>query len=224
MIEPDTDSKAETRTRLLEAAGEVFAEMGFARATIRDICHRAGANLAAVNYHFRDKEGLYFAVAKYAESFADQDFANGPGNQPGNGPGVASGATPEQQLRFFIRTFLFRAIGKDRLAWHGKMMAREMSEPTAMLDRLVAEGIRPRATVLEGIIRQLLGSAATKWRVEACARSVVSQCIFYHLCRPVIDRLHPNQRYDTESVEQLADHIAQFSLGAIQGIVAHKGF
>jgi len=215
MVEPETDSlvKAETRQRLLEAAGEVFAEVGFAKATVRDICRQAGANVAAVNYHFRDKEGLYVEVVRFAQQYAMTAA-----------PPAAlqmESATPEEQLRLFIRTFLFGAIGKGRLAWHGKMMAREMTEPTGMLDRIVAEVIRPRATILEGILRRLLGSAATQWRVEACARSVVSQCLFYHLCRPVIDRLHPTQTYEPEDVEKLAEHITQFSIGALRGIANH---
>jgi len=214
MVEPETDSlvKAETRQRLLEAAGEVFAEVGFAKATVRDICRRAGANVAAVNYHFRDKEGLYVEVVRFAQQYAMT--AAPPAALP------MESATPEEQLRLFIRTFLFGAIGKGRLAWHGKMMAREMSEPTGMLDRIVTEVIRPRATMLEGILRRLLGPAATQWRIEACARSVVSQCIFYHLCRPVIDRLHPAQKYEPEDVEQLADHIATFSIAALRGIAS----
>ena len=53
-----------TRTRIIEAAGEVFAEKGFADGTVREICQRAGANVAAVNYHFRDKEELLFAAVK----------------------------------------------------------------------------------------------------------------------------------------------------------------
>ena len=48
-----------TKARLLEAAGEEFAEKGFEGATIRSIIERARANIAAVNYHFGDKERLY---------------------------------------------------------------------------------------------------------------------------------------------------------------------
>ena len=55
-----------TKARLLEAAGEEFAEKGFELARVRAICERAGANLAAINYHFGDKEQLYVEVLREA--------------------------------------------------------------------------------------------------------------------------------------------------------------
>src|SRR5437016_3170156 len=58
-VQPD-----DTRARLIEAAGAVFAEQGYRAATVRDICARAGANVAAINYHFRDKMGLYVEVVR----------------------------------------------------------------------------------------------------------------------------------------------------------------
>ena len=48
-----------TRDRIVEAAGEIFAERGFEATTVRDICHAAGANIAAVNYYFGDKQRLF---------------------------------------------------------------------------------------------------------------------------------------------------------------------
>ena len=53
---------ADTRERLLKAATEVFAEHGFEKATIREICRRADANVAAIHYHFGDKKQLYAAI------------------------------------------------------------------------------------------------------------------------------------------------------------------
>jgi len=210
MGERDAESlKAETRDRLLEAAGEVFAEVGFKQATIRQICQRAGANLAAVNYHFRDKEGLYVAVAHYAQACAAPKQA---------GPPIDFAAPPERQLRMFVGTFLQRAMGRDRLAWYGKLMAREMSEPTGMLERIIDEEIRPRAQILEGLIGRLLGPGHSQGRIRACMRSVVAQCVYYHLCRPVIQRLHPEQGFEPDDMEQLADHITEFTLHGLRGL------
>ena len=53
-----------TRTRIIEASVEVFLEKGYDLATIRDICARAQANVAAVNYHFGSKEKLVEQVFK----------------------------------------------------------------------------------------------------------------------------------------------------------------
>jgi AcrR family transcriptional regulator len=52
------ESGAVTRQKLLEAAETLFSEMGFDRVTVRDVTDKAGANVAAVNYHFGSREGL----------------------------------------------------------------------------------------------------------------------------------------------------------------------
>ncbi len=75
-----------TRDKLIEAAGHVFAERGYRAATIREICRRAGANVAAVNYTFGDKMGLYTEVLRHsvraAQTAADERRA---GCQPVRG-------------------------------------------------------------------------------------------------------------------------------------------
>jgi len=55
----------ETRQRLIDAALAVFGEFGFDGASTRMLADRARANLAAIPYHFRSKEGLYRAAAQY---------------------------------------------------------------------------------------------------------------------------------------------------------------
>src|SRR6266568_3256030 len=91
LTKPETDT---TRERILEAAEEVFAEKGFNQATVREILKRAAVgNIAAINYHFGDKERLYIATVKNAHSCCNSiPFPQWP-----------DGTTPDQKLCGFIR-------------------------------------------------------------------------------------------------------------------------
>jgi AcrR family transcriptional regulator len=52
----------ETRTRILDAAEELFMQHGFEATSMRQLTAKAEANLAAVNYHFGSKDALIEAV------------------------------------------------------------------------------------------------------------------------------------------------------------------
>lgn len=204
---PSTTSVA-TRQRLLEAAGEVFAEHGFRATTVREICQRAKANVAAVNYHFGDKERLYAAVLRYAHRCAIETY---PPDM-----GIPDTAAAEQRLHAFVQSFLLRIFDEGQPAWHGKLLSREMIEPTKALDALVEEEIRPRAAQLEAIVQLLLGPQASATQVHLCAMSIVGQCVFYHHAHPLLTRLNPAQHGHRKDIERLAEHITLFSLSALR--------
>ena len=196
------------RTRLLRAAGEVFAEQGFRSATVRDICARAGTNVAAVNYHFRDKESLYALVLEHALQAAVERFPPD--------LGVTPESTPEDRLRAFVRSLLLRLLGGGVPEWFSRLMAHEMIEPTRALDPLVERVLRPLFTRLLGIVGELLGPGADPDVARLCARSVVGQCFFYRHAQEVVRRLQPDERIDAVRIEAIASHIATFSLAGIR--------
>jgi AcrR family transcriptional regulator len=204
---------AGTQRRLLEAAGEVFAEAGFRSATIQKICRRAGANIAAAHYHFGDKERLYAAVIEYADRCATE--------QSRWDTGLARAAGPEDRLRVHVESFLSRLLDQGRPAWHAKLMAREMIDPTAALDRLVREKIRANHEQLSVIVRELMGPKAPADTVRRCVLSIVGQCLFYRHSAPVIARLYPDLVPGKE-VARIADHVTRFSLEAIRGLRSSK--
>lgn len=209
------DPEAETRRQLLEAAGEVFAEAGFRNATVREICRRGNANIAAVHYHFGDKERLYLEVLRYSSARALEKYPP----LPDLGPK----ATPEKKLRAFIHSFLLRIFDKGPTSWHGRLMSREMIEPTGALDLVVEEKIRPMAGQLWKIVGEILGRPVADERVRLCSFSVVSQCVFYHHCRPVMARLFPKEpALDAAGIEKLAEHITTFSLAALKSDPGRK--
>src|SRR5918994_361428 len=196
-----------TEKRLLEAAGEIFAEYGYRAATVRQICEKAGANIAAVNYHFGDKEGLYMAVLR---SVPDAHAEKFPADR-----GLPPGASAEQRLAAYIESLLNRVFDEGRPGWHTKIMAREMIEPTRAFDTLVADVALPVHRELASIVRELLASKATEDAVRLCTLSILSQCVYYHHARSVLSRLYPQQEYGSQDIAQLADHITRFSQGAL---------
>jgi AcrR family transcriptional regulator len=207
MASPPSD-KAATRQRLLESAGEVFAEHGYRATTVRAICRQAGANIAAVNYHFGDKRALYAAVVRFAHGCA--------ADRHPIDPGAARRQPPRQRLRAFVHGFLMRLLDQGRPAWHGKLMAREMVEPSGALDELVEKAIRPQFLLLSGIVTALVGELDEVQLRRACI-SVVCQCLFYRQARAVIERLFPALCLEQGEIAALTEHITAFT---ISGLVA----
>ncbi len=211
---PSSPISETTRERLLDAAGEVFAERGFAEATVREICGKAGANVAAVNYHFGSKEQLYAQVLQHADELS---MARHPEFPPGGSGGAE--LPPEQVLRLFVGQFLKRVFDTGRPLWHDRLIAREMTDPTPALAQLAEKNIKPRALMLQGVVRRLLGEGATDLRVQLCCASVVGQCLLYHRCRTVVEHVMPAIRLDdAETPDAIADHITDFSLAAIASL------
>lgn len=196
----------DTAARLLAAAIEVFVEVGYRNATLRAICQRAGTNNAAINYHFRDKEHLYLAVIDYA---IQQIQLRVPRVVPD------PSAAPEERLRHFVHAMLNRLLGQGPPTWLMKIMANELSEPTAGLDLVVEKVIAPLNADLQEIVRELMGPSTTEQQVKDCASSVMGQCAHYHHGRAVIARLGTYPQYDAATIDHLADHITRFSLAGI---------
>jgi len=196
----------DTRTRLLEAAGEVFAEKGFQAATVREICNRAGANLAAVNYYFGDKKRLYGEVVGYAH--------RGLSAQPV--PHFAPGTPPTEKLRRFIEQSLVNLEQDEQCPqWGRRLMMREMAEPTEACVAVVDAFVRPRAEALQRILAELLPPETPEAQRHLIAFSIVGQCLFHRLHRPVAALLVGEELYHNFDAVRVADHIARFTLAAL---------
>jgi AcrR family transcriptional regulator len=209
-LKSDVVDNSDTRNRVLEAAGEVIAEVGYRAATVRQICEKAGANIAAVNYYFGDKAGLYLAVLRsvpdaHAEKYPPQF-------------GLTPDATAAEQLHAYVQSLLQRVFDPGRPGWHVKLVAREMAEPTAAFDTLLEDFARPLHRELASIVRRLLGPGATDEHVRLGALSVMGQCVYYHHARAVLKHLYPEQTYGDDDIARLVDYITEFSLAALKDL------
>lgn len=207
-MEHDDRPRADCHDRILEAAGEIFADCGFRGATIRRICEHAGVNIAAINYYFGGKEKLYSEVLRHWSEYALKKY-----------PlllGLGEEAPAEEQLKAFVRSLLFRLLDKGKPAWFGKLMAREMTEPTRAFERLVKEIVRPRDRVLASIVKKIVGSPVTEEQIRLCCASIVGQCIYYYNARTIMTKLYRRDVSRAGEIEQIADHIVQFSLRGLE--------
>jgi AcrR family transcriptional regulator len=199
--------ESKTDDRVLAAATEVFAEVGYRAATLREICRRGRANIAAVNYHFRDKEQLYAAVLRQAVAAAGEGLAQfaPPANDP-----------PAEKLRHFIARFLHNLLGADRPADLLRLWAHEMLEPTPALDMAIEAAVRPVNGILGPIVAELLGPAADAAVVRDCTASVLSQCASYQNYSVAVQRIDHVDVHDPATIDHLAEHVFRFSLGGIR--------
>jgi len=213
MSRESQETKADTRQRLIEAASEIFIEQGYKAAKIRDIVQRAGANVAAVNYHFNGKEGLYAEVIRQHAAQAIEDFAHVTAEES---------RAPDAQLRHYVRTFLKRLLGNNVQSRMARLIARESVEPSAAFDLVVEQFVVPQHVALHNTVRAILGEQAGKESVRRCSMSIIGQCLYYWSARRVVRRLDPGLEYDEEEVGRLAEHIVEFSLAGMRQVADMK--
>lgn len=190
------------RTRILEAAGEIFADKGFRAATVRDICSAAGANVAAINYYFGDKMGLYIEAVKHAHACRF--------NEPP--PTWEEGTPIEQKLYDFVHGMLGHLLDPNRPAWNAKLMMRELAEPSEACKAITNQYIRPMAMVLQSIVAELAPPNTPQQQIMMSCFSVVGQCLFYRVQEPVAKELVGEEQYALLTVDIIAAHIASFTL------------
>ena len=195
-----------TKDRVLEAAGRIFAERGFRGATVREICQAAGVNLAAVNYHFGDKERLYIESVKRAHRARFDEVPM---------PQWSPGTTAPEKLHDFVYTFLCRVLGEEETDWHCQLMMRELASPTAACEELVREYIRPHFALLQSIIAELVPPETSEVERHRIGFSIVGQCLHYRIAQPIIRLLISREEYERSGPAELADHISRWTLAAL---------
>lgn len=202
----------QTRRKLLEAAAEVFAARGYRAATTAEICRRAHANVAAVNYHFRTKEQLYIEAWRHAFERGIRAYPPD-GGLPDSAP---AGARLRGQIGALVRRVLDPASIDLDIAHH------EMAEPTGLLAEVMRRSIEPLHQRFMAIVRELLGRGVTEQEVRLCTMSIDAQC-FMPLVHERRQRAARARRraaavlLPASDATTLAEHICAFSLAGLRG-------
>jgi len=197
-----------TRKRILDHAAALFAERGFERVTVREICRGARANVAAVNYHFGDKRSLYVAVVKMAIEIMRE--TNEMSVEAGRG------ASPDDQLRAYVRVFLTRLMSTGRSSWIHQLMTHELESPSDAFDLVIREVIEPRHKYLSTIIGAISGLPADDPRVVLAGVSLQAQCLLF--ARPMPRKVPAAWRAVGADTDGIVSHVAEFSIAGMRAL------
>ena len=198
-----------TRQALLDVAGQVFAERGFADATSKEICARAGTNIAAVNYHFGSRGALYEAVLVEAHHhlLKLEDMQE-----------IASrDSSPRDKLRLVLRGIVLRATGPEA-HWGARVVIRELMSPTEHAPVLVHQAIAPKAMVMLGLVCELLGLPPATPGLQRALFLLMSPCLALLVApREMRTKLFPALGDDAEG---LVDDMMTYASAGLDAIAA----
>lgn len=197
----------DARTRILAAAGPIFAEKGFKNATVREICQAARVNVASVNYYFGDKERLYVEAVKRAHPLHDV---------PQSAPDWPEGTSSRQKLADYIRAMAIPMLGARRERWQAQLLAREVMNPSTACRELVETFFRRRFNLLLHIVSEVLPAGTPAHRCHLVTLSIVAQFVYFRAGRGVIEMLLGAEEVaEHHRAEQLVEHITNVSFAML---------
>ncbi|WP_025600135.1 CerR family C-terminal domain-containing protein [Burkholderia sp. WSM2230] len=203
---------AATRQHLLDTAGQIFAARGFADATSKEICERAGTPMASVNYHFGSREALYEAALVEAHR---QVVSLDELSALTEGPGDA-----RDKLRAVISRFVGLSTSNGA-PWGFMLMLREVLSPSPAMPALIEKAVRPKAAVLLGLIGEVLQLNPQEPAVQRALMLSVLPCIALMIApRQVQAALLPAVAKDRTA---LVEDFTRFVMAGLDAVAAaHK--
>ena len=197
----------ETARRILISAADVFANKDYHGSTVSEICQLAGVNVAAVNYHFGDKETLYAEAWRYAFSESLKAF-------PPDG-GIPTDASPEKRFEGQISSFLRRIADENNKEFW--ITQQELASPTGLLREVMRADIAPLIKSVEEVVRGILGPYVAEPQVHFSVASIMSQCSGPMAVRKHYMAVGEHDRglEHFRNIDGYIKHVVQFSLGGL---------
>jgi AcrR family transcriptional regulator len=212
---PDTinDRGAQAREALIAHGTRIFATKGFAAASTREICHAAGANVAAIHYYFGDKEGLYRAVLTAPiEAIGDQF------------EGFDDPALPLQDaIRRVLRPFVAMALDADADALHvQRLHLREALEPSMVFRDVVDRVVVPLHNALAALLARHCGLATADEGIHQLAFAITAMANDYCVSREFIRLLAPQVLKRHDAAERIVDRLVGYSTALLAQEIASR--
>ena len=201
-----------SKERILCEAEALFAERGFYAVTVREITQAARCNLAAVNYHFGNKQNLYMEVFKCLwKPRAQRILARFES---------VLAAQKELTLQVIVQAvaeaFIKGPLSDEERLRHSQLMIREMARPTEAFEMVIGDVIGPFHGKLAELIRPFMAPQMGKVALLLHIQSLISMVIHFNFARNPVMRV-TGMEYDDAFKDELVKHLVQFSLSGLNG-------
>ena len=188
-----------TKENIMTAAMRLFAEKGLKLVTVREICKLARVNIALVNYHFRNKNGLYQACVErlFHENTGDELCT------------IDATVTDARSWRAAVRNWIFGFSRGLRSTKGGTALAagffrQEVVNPSPMSDLVRERYVIP---VRDSLLRLIAMAVEDAHEQRRWVESIWAQLSSYAL---VDAAWHPVFRPADAAVDSWGDSIADF--------------
>lgn len=205
--------KKNAKQKILEAAMDVFGEQGFRAATVREICKKAGVNIALVNYHFKSKKLLYFELFNAISTDID-------GRYPLE-KFVKPEMTKEEKLKGLVMMLVSRFFGPDGLSSSKsrlKLVNREMLEPTDVMEETILQKMSEFRNAGNSVFKEYLGDSLTPDKSNMLIISLVGQCAYPMFSTELLKKAGIITLPMNEFCKELAEHVYDFSHRALENM------
>ena len=196
-----------TREAIIKAAVQLFAEKGFDSTSVRDIVTKARVNQAAINYHFKTKDGLYLEVLKTA---FDKLMTEG-----GFDPETLKSLSREEALRSFLRQQLRPLLFRDELSRYIRLFAWESAHPSKTFLKFMATNTMSYMTAAVDIVRRFMPKGADHRTALCAAIWLMGQCNVFVRNRELLAREPFGIMADEPFVEELTALITSLAMGGL---------
>ena len=209
-ISPNNAKNDRTKDRILDEAEALFALRGYDAVSVREITGAANCNLAAVNYHFGNKQNLYLEVfrsrwlpraVRIQKCFRESLAAN-------------STVTPESVVESLAQAFIAGPLSEEERRRHHQLISGEMAKPTAAFKMVTDQALRPLFDNLLKDLRSAMPDDIEEEKLALNIFSVFAMVLYFNFARPLISSF-TGRDYDAAFKKRLVDHIVDFSINGL---------
>ena len=174
-----------TRAALIRAALKLFGRKGFDGTSTREIAASAKANIGSIAYHFGGKDGLRLAAADYIIETIQTVAMQAIGDVQ---PPATDSKSAEAQLLAALERMVAFVVAQPEAGEIVQFLLRELSQPTAALDRIYDGVFEPTHKRLCLIWEQATGEPAESERTKLTVFTLIGQVIYFRIGREAVMR------------------------------------